>query len=325
MNLSHKFTIFNSADYKDGTNDNDGYYTICLNDLKGNSNINIIGGPMPEMPKYIFIGISLIRRLKLPLSLIRPFIRKKHKLDNHCVLLIRIFDIAYLTWLRYKYPKSIFVLFLRDLYETKQPYVGLYKKYNLIDIWGSYDENEYKKYHMDFYYPEIESKLDFSHLDLKTTIDVFFAGAAKNRYSQLLKAYDYLTSHGIKCHFVIMDVKDCDRLERDGIEYTNDLIPYREMLLYSLQCKCLLEINQENAVGNTSRLLEAIMYNKKLITNNKSARNIKFYNPNYVRIFNDITEIKPDFILNENEVDYGYNNEFSPTGLIQRVDELLIS
>lgn len=326
MTLSYKYIIFNSADYKDGRNDNDGYYTICLNDLRNIPDIDIVGGPMPIMPKAVNLAIRVLNKLNIPFSLLRPFIRsKRSNAKPVCVLLFRMFDVVYLKWLRLQYPQTKFVLFLRDLYETKQPLVSFYKKDNLIDVWGTYDENEFVKYNMDFYYPEIESKLDFSHLDITPKVDVFFAGAAKNRYQKLLKAYDYLTSFGIRCHFIIMDVNDKEKENRDGIEYTRDLIPYKDMLIYSLQCKCMLEINQENAVGNTSRLLEAIMYNKKLITNNKSVINNQFYNPNYIRIFDDISEIEPDFVLKDIIVDFGYNNEFSPTGLIQKVEELLIS
>jgi hypothetical protein len=324
MKLGYKYIIYNSADYKDGSNNSDGYYTICLNDLVNVPNIEIIGGPLPVMPRFLNYFIRALHKMKVSLLLLNLVVKRAPQDSKDlCVVLMRIFDVTYLTWLRYQYPKAKFVFFLRDLYETKQPHVGLYKEFGLIDYWGSYDEDEYRKYKMDFYYPEIESRINFFNMDLSPNCDVFFAGAAKKRYPQLLKVYDYLTKFGIKCSFIIMDVNEEEKELRDGIIYTHDLIPYREMLIRSQRCNCLLDINQEGAVGNTSRFLEAIVYNKKLITNNQTARDSKFYNPNYICVFADVTEIKPEFILSSVEVDYKYNNEFSPVGLIETINHVI--
>jgi hypothetical protein len=120
-----------------------------------------------------------------------------------------------------------------------------------------------------------------------------------------------------------MDVDEKEKEEREGIEYTTELIPYKEMLIHSIRCNCLLDINQNGAVGNTSRFLEAIMYNKKLLTNNLAAKESEFYQPAYMFVFHDITEVNPEFILQDTQVDYHYHNEFSPVGLIKTIDNLI--
>lgn len=326
MNLKHHFKLINSADYKDGSNNKDGYYTICVEDLKDNPNIEIIGGPMQQAPKSIRFWIKTLRILRIPRCILRPFVEvEPDDGPEVCILLFRMVKATYLNWLRLKYPQATFVFFLRDLYKTKMPTIGYYRNEHLIDVWGSYDEEEVKKYHFDFYYPEIESKIDFPGISLEPTCDVFFAGAAKQRLSQLLEAYDYLSSHGIRCHFIIMDAKASEADQRDGIEYTHELIPYRQMLLYSIRCKCMLEINQDNAVGMTSRFLEAVMYNKKLITNSQSVKESPFYNPKNIVVFEKITDVDPSFILDEAPVDYGYDNEFSPIGLMEHIDQVISS
>ena len=324
MNLRHHYKLFNSADYKDGSNNKDGYYTICVEDLKKISDIEIIGGPLQKAPKTIRFWIKTLRILRIPRSILRPWVKvEPDDGPDVCILLFRLVKATYLNWLRLKYPQAKFVFFLRDLYCTKMPTIGYYQKEHLIDVWGSYDKQEVEKYHFDFYYPEIESKIDFSSFSLEPTCDVFFAGAAKQRLAALLEAYDYLTARGVRCHFIIMDAKVGKAEQREGIEYTHELIPYREMLLHSIRCKCMLEINQEGAVGNTSRFLEAVMYNKKLITNSQSIKNEHFYNPQYIKIFNKITEVDVDFILDDKPVEYGYRNEFSPVGLIEKIETVL--
>lgn len=324
MKLNNKFIIFNSADYKDGTNNKDGYYTICLEDLKQLPDITIVGGPMPPVPKLLLFLIRVFRRLRIPTGILRPLVSKKCiDTERKSILLIRILDPTYLHWLRLKYPKGVFVLFLRDLYVTKEPSVSIYRKEKLIDIWGSYDKDEKERYNMDFFYPEIESKLSFPGLDLSPTCDIFFAGAAKNRLPRLLEAYDYFTASGLKCHFIIMDANERESDLREGIEYTKELIPYRQMLLHSIRCRCMLEINQEGAVGNTSRFLEAVMYNKRLITNSTSVKEDAFYKPEFIKIFSDIKDIDPAFVKDDSVVDYHYNNEFSPIGLIECINGIL--
>ena len=87
----------------------------------------------------------------------------------------------------------------------------------------------------------------------------------------------------------------------------------------------MLEINQDGAVGMTSRFLEAVMYNKKLITNSQSVKDSPFYRPQFIKLYGKITEVNPSFVLDESPVDYGYNNEFSPIGLLEHIDEVIYS
>ena len=322
--FKHQFIIYNSADYKNGTNNEDGYYTICLHDLKDMEGVEVIGGPVQKPHWLLKTIIKFFRFLRIPTKCLRCFVKQNEKdAKDLCVVFFRIFNVAHLTWLRLQYPQATFVLFLRDLYETKQPHVTNYRKDKLIDCWGSFDLGEKEKYGLDFYYPEIESKIDLSAFADTITCDVFFAGKAKDRYQQLLKIYDYLDAHGVNCHFIIMDVDEQEKEVRDGIEYTSELIPYKEMLIHSVRCHCLLDINQNGAVGNTSRFLEAIMYNKRLLTNNLAAKESEFYKPEYMMVFEDITEVDPVFILQDIQVDYQYHNEFSPIGLLETIDNLI--
>ena len=228
MELKHRYKIFNAPDYKDGTNDSDGYYTICLEDIKEHPDIEIVGGPIKKAPFGIYLLIKILRFLNIPCGILKPFVKAEtDDSPNLCILIIRFFNANDLNWLRLKYPKATFVFFLRDLYHTKMPTIGYYRNEKLIDVWGSYDEEEAKKYNFDFFYPEIESMISFPHEDLTPTCDVFFAGAAKKRLSKLLEAYDFLTDHGLRCHFIIMDAKTTEADMREGIEYTHELIPYR--------------------------------------------------------------------------------------------------
>ena len=66
--------------------------------------------------------------------------------------------------------------------------------------------------------------------------------------------------------------------------------------------------------------MEAICYNKKLLTNNKSIFEFPYYNPQYMRYFSDISQIDMEFLKREETVDYGYNGDYSPLNFIKRIE-----
>jgi hypothetical protein len=172
------------------------------------------------------------------------------------------------------------------------------------------------------YYHEIESKVELD-TDFEIRHDVFFAGRAKNRLNRLVSVYDKLEAQRVKCFFYITGVDVKEQIPREGIVYSNKLLSYREMLLLNTHSRCILEINQENAVGYTSRFLEAVMYNRKLLTDNLNITNSDFYDSRYIQCFKDVDDIDASFIVDNNEVDFHYNNEFSPRGFIEYLDSLI--
>ena len=59
----------------------------------------------------------------------------------------------------------------------------------------------------------------------------------------------------------------------------------------------MIDINQSNQTGLTRRPLEALFYNKKLITNNADIRRYNFYNPKNIFIFGiDSAESLKEFV-----------------------------
>ena len=84
----------------------------------------------------------------------------------------------------------------------------------------------------------------------------------------------------------------------------------------------MFDVNQEGAVGYTSRFLEAVIYNKPLITDNKAVKETKFYKTGNILYYEKISDIEKSF-FEKNVVDYQYNGEFSPLRLIEKIDYLL--
>ena len=99
----------------------------------------------------------------------------------------------------------------------------------------------------------------------------------------------------------------------------SDYISYEENIKNILYSKVILEVIQENQSGNTLRYQEAILYNRKLLTNNENIINMPFYNSKYMRVFTDITELDINWIKNNEIITYNYNNEFSASKLVDDI------
>ena len=322
MELKHNYLVFCQQDDAYGLT-KDGYNYICWGDLLNQKKISVAFRPFGHYPLYIQRLYHSYKDCHFPLKYLYPFFCKNpFPKKNLCILLIRFPSLEYLRWLRKKYKNAKIVLFLRDLYETKHPLIDYYKEEKLIDVWVTYDENEAEKYNM-FFHPEVESKIDLTGVDTTIHQTVFFAGYAKDRLPLLLETYDKLTSAGFSCKFYIVSDGHDKKDERPGIVYPSSKITYKQILITSIQSDCILEICQEGAVGNTARFLEAVMYNKKLLTNNSTLIKDAFYKKDFIQVFNTADEIDLDFFNSKTKVDYGYKDEFSPLHLLEFIDSIL--
>ena len=99
-------------------------------------------------------------------------------------------------------------------------------------------------------------------------------------------------------------------------------MPYDRILADVLASNCILEVVQEGQNAQTARYYEAICYNKKLLTNNMNVEKLPFYDERYIRVFKTIDDIDFDWIKEKNIIDYGYNNEFSPIKILNKLEKL---
>lgn len=81
--------------------------------------------------------------------------------------------------------------------------------------------------------------------------------------------------------------------------------------------KVALRCCAEGQRGTSLRYMEAVCYNKKLLTNNDDVVTYPFYDPRYMKIFHTLTDIDLDWLKMDIDVEYHYNGEFSPIRLIK--------
>lgn len=190
---------------------------------------------------------------------------------------------SYAMWLRKKFPGCKIVVNYIDIVATWKDCGKPDAIRGLADMLVSYDKDDAEKYGM-YYHPTVYAEANISKPNNTPTTDVFFVGAAKNRMQKILETYDRLEKAGLNCYFYVMDAKPPYNQERRGIHYVaKDIwLSYEECIQYVQHSKCILEIMQQGAKGETLRVWEAITYGKMLLTNNSFMTESRFYNPDYV-------------------------------------------
>lgn len=332
MTLKYNYVLFSTQDGPTWRTYPDGYNTICAEDLNNNEGTKAISAPLDycnPLVRLIFsahCSPALAQKIKLPFKefwypyYFKNDFREKKPL---CFLLLNLhLPPSYLDYLKKKYPDCKIVLLHRDLLKICQRISPWLLTNKNIDLEMTFDKGEAAKYGFP-HFNEFESKINLS-LTKTPECDVYFAGKAKDRLSILLDVFERLTSFGLNCKYYLTGVPSEQRVEMPGIKYADKFMTYREMVTHTVNANYVLEINQGGADGYTSRFLEAVMYNKKLITNNAFIRQSEFYDPDKILIIEKAEDIRESFFESGPIVDYHYNGEFSPMRMIERVEEELI-
>lgn len=273
--------------------------------------------------KNVFVDFSYINSnefilktlRKIPTGIFyRKFVSKKYDPSKRYVI---FFDGQYVicsqkfrNFLKNNYTNCKIIFHLGDLISTKKG-VRVDDIKDFADLVVTYDHNDADKYGFIYHftpYTKLPAEL------LQSTFNksqILFYGLAKNRTVELIQIYDKLKNSNMKCEFCIPDLSDDylgSRPELANATYT----PYWDYLRRVQNTQCLLEIIQKGSRGCTFRTLEAVVYNKKLITNNPSIREETFYNPQYIQVIDSIDSLDVDWITKDVKVDYGYVEQLSP-------------
>ncbi len=276
------------------------------------------------------------------------FIKKKHLGDVnnkfHKVAFEKIWYSRYLDEKKIsKKDKNFFVFFDANIHLREEGYLDyLRKKYNgyiiliAVNKFGCYkthdieyfnknfdlifttEPNDSKKYNY-IYLNGIYSVVDKAQDVSKIEHDIFFVGGNKGRLKILHDIVRKLNENNIQNKINITGVKECDRNLDLKINYK--YMEYREVVNNVISSNCLLDVVQEGQGGVTLRTMEALVYNKKYLTNNETIKESVFYNPKYMKIFKEVDDISIDFILDKEEVNYNYNGECSPLRILKIIQD----
>ena len=181
----------------------------------------------------------------------------------------------------------------------------------------SFDKSDCDKYGF-IYHPTNYSMVSIQHDACQVQYDAFYVGVSKGRAGTIAKVYKKIRKSGGKAQFYISGVKS-EKEKVKGIHY-NQWLEYDQVLDYIKRSNCIVEIMDGAQDGVTLRTMEAICYNKKLLTNNKSMRESDYYKSGHIQVFESPDEIDTEFVRKRESVNYNYNGEFSPVRLIEHIN-----
>ena len=227
---------------------------------------------------------------------------------------------GYVEYLKQNYKGCRTVLFCQDMIKKSFPEgIEEYKKY--FDLIVSFDHQDSFEYNL-VYHPLVYSAIDENLLINTEKSDVYFVGKAKDRLGKIIAFYEQLSSAGLKCDFFITGVQRDDQKYRDKIHYCEQM-PYIENVSHIKNTKCLLEVMQGGGHGYTLRYCEAIMYDKKIITDNPEIVHADFFDESLIQVIKD-NRIDCEFV-NEEKATYRNKELISPKHLLMTIDKELVS
>ena len=125
--------------------------------------------------------------------------------------------------------------------------------------------------------------------------DVFYVGRDKGRLAQLLSYEKRLQQLGLRTDFHVVANRNHFVLRNRDV--LKPAIPYEQVLTRIGQSHAIFDFYEDPEMGLSLRPFEALLYGKKLITNNRNLLNCDFYHKNNVFILgvDDWSEL-PDFM-----------------------------
>lgn len=310
-------------------------YETAYGDVIDLDNVRYIKNHMPKNKVINFLyrihhSLKINKIISLPFKEIWFSTNFKNDFKDEkpiCFLFFSRNDIlekyGYFEYLKKKYTNSKSVYFFQDLIRTHRNTDIFYIK-KIFDLVISFDPKDVTQYNLE-YFSLVNSKCKF---DLDSNLkqsDIFFLGAAKNRLYNIISTYEKLKEKGFICDFYITGVKTINQKYIDDIHYVQNM-SYLNNLKHIVKTNCILEIMQQGGHGFTQRMVEAIVYDKKIITNNPQVKSAPFYNHSNILAFENLDDISNNQLFFENfsrKADHHYKDEISPIKLLEFIAEKL--
>lgn len=252
---------------------------------------------------------------------------------DHVIVLFLNFNFASVRYpaevlqgYRKRWPNIRYVLCYLDLIEYGcSRYANYLRERSVFDAVYTFDQTDAQKYNLIFWRTPYSSISELQCVQPKK--DVYFTGTSGGRCTSLHAIFQYGVKHGadIEMDLLLTSPDDVTDFSQSTAKYRlhpySDIVPYRAVLEKTLEARCILDVVRPNQMGLSLRAYEAVVYNRKLLTNNPSILTFPFYDPRYMRCFETVEDIDWDWVKEDIPVDYHYNGEFSPINLLRDAEK----
>ena len=149
--------------------------------------------------------------------------------------------------------------------------------------------------------------------------DLYFCGRNKKRGELLLAIHRRLSDAGMRCRMQIAGEEGMAGT-LPGVTHSS-WVPYEDTVAELNRANCVLEVLAAFNKEPTLRYKEAVIYNKKFLTNNPDIASLPYYDPRWMRSFQTAQDIDLDWLRAVEPVDYGYRGEYGAETFFKRVEE----
>lgn len=222
--------------------------------------------------------------------------------------LMHYYSTGYLNRLKKKNGNIKYILYLIDPMPN-----GLWNR--IVKMQGAFDRiltaHPYNTRKYGFqYFPFIYTPPKYIPLEQEQK-QLYFCGVVDDHRYELIKQFiERCKEHGISYEVHMFRAERYAKIDDADVHY--GLVPYDENVARAINSNCILEIVRENFIGFTQRYYEAIVFNKKLLTNNAEIKEYAYYDERYIQYFERIEDIDWDWVKEDIEVDYKYQGDFEP-------------
>lgn len=220
-------------------------------------------------------------------------------------------------YLKKKFPDSAHIYFFTDPWSVNKEKIDFLK--SKMDIVSVFDPSIAVKCGIT-YFPNVYPSVDAEY-EAEPEYDICFVGQDKGREQELYEIARLCEEKGLKTAFYI-GRKMGER--KPGIRYIENKLPYKEVVNIVKRSKCVLELKVEPDCTCSLRVQEAVVFNKKLLTNN---RNVSLMpccdNVSGISYFEKPEEIDWKFLCDDKNVDYHYDGEYSAQKWFEAVEKEL--
>lgn len=225
-------------------------------------------------------------------------------------------------FLSYKKQGYELNLILIDSMNASSPVLVNSKPYINHDVFEhiySFDRQDCREYGFEELGCHYYSKRKDIAPDTEHASDIYFTGGLKGgREKMLFDIFDECKKHNVNAHFDVSTFNVAHDAIPEGIDVHTRWISYETVLSRVMSSNCILDVVQNNQHGPSLRYFEAVIYNKKLLSNNPHIAELPFYNPKWMKVFKDIKDIDYGWLSDTETIDYGYHDEFSPIHLLRK-------
>lgn len=226
------------------------------------------------------------------------------------------FTVKYLADFKRRHPNIKLYALVTDSMHAKSPHMNLVREKLFSGVWDrvlTYDKYDADEYGFAWFGYTYYSSYDFVEPDAIES-DIYYVGYDKGgREQTVLDVYQKIAGKGT-ARFDVVSSKPTDTAS--GLVYLKNKISYPQVVSRVKSTNCILEILQQRQQAQSIRYFEAIVYNKKLLTNNPQIVELPYYDERYMKAFSTVDDIDVEWLRKRESIDYGYNGEFSPIGLV---------